>query len=351
MPQCGAEETQRPWCSQTTHQRKTQMHKQCKKKKKIVGRTTRRRRRQTVAATLQGARGKKDDARNGRSLTKMSSDDTTDGTMTDKKEPDGEERALIKLNAFGRRRIRFRTKIGYGHQRLMGVSIAADDKMTTALLDGGCDAVLILPKDYADENKIDSKPMRTRVELPDGISIAAKETEELPVEPARPEIPCEDNGCEDVCDCTLDELRLTRLNPHINWRNDRLLIAYEDQRYVLDANVDPRREEKKTREAGGYRKTVEKDDKPAEAKRGDAEKRLIRPSTSPWGAPVLFTKKKDGGLRLCLDCRMLKQVAAKSNSHIPRIDKMWTDASAEPTRESSQRHDVCLATPRYDAGD
>ena len=42
------------------------------------------------------------------------------------------------------------------------------------------------------------------------------------------------------------------------------------------------------------------------------DKEFIRPSTSPWGAPVLFVKKKDKTLRLCIDYRQLNRVMVKN---------------------------------------
>ncbi|MCO5572769.1 hypothetical protein L7F22_026528 [Adiantum nelumboides] len=52
------------------------------------------------------------------------------------------------------------------------------------------------------------------------------------------------------------------------------------------------------------------------------EQGLIRPSNSPWGAPVLFQKKKDGSLRLCIDYRGLNQVSLKNKYPIPCIDEL-----------------------------
>jgi hypothetical protein len=49
----------------------------------------------------------------------------------------------------------------------------------------------------------------------------------------------------------------------------------------------------------------------------------IRPSVSPWGAPVLFVKKKDGTLRLCIDFRQLNKVMVKNKYPLSRIDDLF----------------------------
>ena len=49
----------------------------------------------------------------------------------------------------------------------------------------------------------------------------------------------------------------------------------------------------------------------------------MRPSTSPWGAPVLFAKKKDKTLRLCIDYRQLNKVTIKNRYPLPRIDDLF----------------------------
>ena len=53
------------------------------------------------------------------------------------------------------------------------------------------------------------------------------------------------------------------------------------------------------------------------------DKGFIRPSTSPWGAPVLFVKKKGKTLRLCIDYRQLNKVTIKNRYPLPRIDDLF----------------------------
>ncbi|KAJ4973800.1 hypothetical protein NE237_006974 [Protea cynaroides] len=53
------------------------------------------------------------------------------------------------------------------------------------------------------------------------------------------------------------------------------------------------------------------------------DKGYIRPSISPWGAPVLFVKKKDGSVRLCIDYRELNKLTIKNRYPLPRIDDLF----------------------------
>jgi RNase H-like domain found in reverse transcriptase/Reverse transcriptase (RNA-dependent DNA polymerase)/Integrase zinc binding domain/Chromo (CHRromatin Organisation MOdifier) domain/Retroviral aspartyl protease/Integrase core domain len=53
------------------------------------------------------------------------------------------------------------------------------------------------------------------------------------------------------------------------------------------------------------------------------KKGWIEPSISPWGAPILFAPKKDGGLRMCVDYRALNKLTIKNRCPLPRIDDMF----------------------------
>jgi hypothetical protein len=55
------------------------------------------------------------------------------------------------------------------------------------------------------------------------------------------------------------------------------------------------------------------------------KKGYIHPSVSPWGDPVLFVKKKDGMLRLCIDFGQLNKVTVKNKYPLPRIDDLFDE--------------------------
>ncbi|GKA35128.1 putative reverse transcriptase domain-containing protein [Tanacetum coccineum] len=54
-----------------------------------------------------------------------------------------------------------------------------------------------------------------------------------------------------------------------------------------------------------------------------SNKGFIRPSSSPWGAPVLFVKKKDGSFWMCIDYRELNKLTVKNRYPLPRIDDLF----------------------------
>ena len=64
-------------------------------------------------------------------------------------------------------------------------------------------------------------------------------------------------------------------------------------------------------------------------------KGFIRPSTSPWGAPLLFVKKKDGKMWMCIDYRELNKVTIKNRYPLPRIDDLFDQLHGQVTSQRS----------------
>ena len=53
------------------------------------------------------------------------------------------------------------------------------------------------------------------------------------------------------------------------------------------------------------------------------DKGFIRPSSSPWGAPILFVKKKDGEHRMCIDYQEVNKITVKNRYLLPRINDLF----------------------------
>ena len=53
------------------------------------------------------------------------------------------------------------------------------------------------------------------------------------------------------------------------------------------------------------------------------DKKFIRPSSPPWGAPVIVVEKKDGTQRMCVDYRSLNEITIKNKYPLPRIEDLF----------------------------
>ncbi|GKE23163.1 putative reverse transcriptase domain-containing protein [Tanacetum coccineum] len=76
------------------------------------------------------------------------------------------------------------------------------------------------------------------------------------------------------------------------------------------------------------------------------EKGFIRPSLSPWGAPVLFVKKKDGSFQMCIDYRELNKLTIKNRYPLPRIDDLFDQVEGSRVYSKidlrSGYHQLCI---------
>jgi hypothetical protein len=71
-----------------------------------------------------------------------------------------------------------------------------------------------------------------------------------------------------------------------------------------------------------YRMSVDELEELKKQLRELSNKEYIRPSASPWGSPVLFVKKKDGSMMMCIDYRNLNAMTVKNKYPLPRIDDL-----------------------------
>ncbi|GKC46027.1 putative reverse transcriptase domain-containing protein [Tanacetum coccineum] len=69
-----------------------------------------------------------------------------------------------------------------------------------------------------------------------------------------------------------------------------------------------------------------------------SDKGFLRPSSSPWGAPVLFFKKKDGSFRMCIDYQELNKLTVKNRYPLPRIDDLFDQLQGSSIKQEHKEH-------------
>ena len=70
------------------------------------------------------------------------------------------------------------------------------------------------------------------------------------------------------------------------------------------------------------------------------DKNYIRPSVSPWGAPIIFIKKKDDTLRLCIDYRQINKMTIKNKYPFPHIDDLFDQLVAAATFSQNSKKNL-----------
>nr|GFB84698.1 putative reverse transcriptase domain-containing protein [Tanacetum cinerariifolium] len=80
---------------------------------------------------------------------------------------------------------------------------------------------------------------------------------------------------------------------------------------------------KKYMDRGSYLFVAQVIKKEPTERRLEDDKGFVRPSSSPWGAPVLFVKKKDGLFRMCINYRELNKLTIKNHYPLLRIDDLF----------------------------
>ncbi|GJS64252.1 reverse transcriptase domain-containing protein [Tanacetum coccineum] len=76
-----------------------------------------------------------------------------------------------------------------------------------------------------------------------------------------------------------------------------------------------------------------------------ADRGFIRPSTSPWEAPVLFVKKKDGSFRMCIDYQELNKLTVKNRYLLPRIDEIFDQLQGSSVYSKIDLRSGLMLTP------
>ncbi|GJZ11035.1 hypothetical protein Tco_0545794, partial [Tanacetum coccineum] len=69
-----------------------------------------------------------------------------------------------------------------------------------------------------------------------------------------------------------------------------------------------------------------------------SEKGFIRPNSSPWGAPVLFVKMKDGSFRMCIEYWELNKLTVKNHYPLPRIDDFFDQLKGSSNKKEHEEH-------------